>query len=40
MALKADAVITGDREVLAVKEYAGIRILTPQQFLADYKEKR
>jgi uncharacterized protein len=37
MALKADAVITGDREVLAVKEYAGIRILTPQQFLANYK---
>jgi len=32
-ALKADAVITGDREVLAIKEYMGIRILTPQQFL-------
>jgi uncharacterized protein len=40
MALKADAVITGDREVLAVKEYAGIRILTPQQFLANYMEER
>jgi len=38
IALKADAVITGDREVLDVKEYAGIRILTPQQFLADYRE--
>jgi uncharacterized protein len=38
-ALKADTVITGDREVLAVKEYAGIRILTPQQFLANYKEE-
>ena len=38
MALKADVVITGDREVLAVKEYAGIRILTPQQFLANYRE--
>jgi len=38
-ALKADAVITGDREVLAVKEYAGIRILTPQQFLANYREE-
>lgn len=33
VALKADAVITGDREVLAIKEYAGIRILTPRQFL-------
>jgi len=39
VALKADAVITGDRALLAVKEYAGIRILTPQQFLADYKEE-
>jgi len=33
VALKVDAVITGDREVLAVKEYMGIKILTPQQFL-------
>jgi putative PIN family toxin of toxin-antitoxin system len=33
VALKADAVITGDREVLSVKEYMGIKILTPQQFL-------
>src|SRR4030042_1986070 len=40
MALKADAVITGDREILAVKEYTGIRIVTPQQFLANYKEDR
>jgi hypothetical protein len=40
IALKADVVITGDREVLAVKEYDGIRILTPQQFLTNYKEER
>ena len=33
VALKADAVITGDGEVLAVKEYMGVKILTPQQFL-------
>ena len=33
VALKADAVITGDKEVLAIKEYMGIKILTPQQFL-------
>lgn len=32
-ALKADAVITDDREMLAIKEYIGIKILTPQQFL-------
>jgi putative PIN family toxin of toxin-antitoxin system len=36
LALKADAVITGDREILAVKEYMGIRMLTPKQFLEDY----
>lgn len=35
-ALKADVVITGDREVLALKQYMGIRILTPQQFLENY----
>ena len=37
VALKAHAVITGDREVLAIKEYMGIRILTPQQFLEKYQ---
>ena len=38
VALKADIIITGDRKVLAIKEYMGIRILTPQQFLEDYRE--
>ncbi|RPI35006.1 MAG: putative toxin-antitoxin system toxin component, PIN family [Nitrospiraceae bacterium] len=37
VALKADVVITGDREVLAIKEYMGIRIVTPQQFLEKYR---
>lgn len=37
VALKAGAVITGDGEVLAIKEYMGIRILTPQQFLENYR---
>jgi len=37
VALKADAVITGDGEVLAVKEYMDIRILTPQQFLEGFR---
>jgi putative PIN family toxin of toxin-antitoxin system len=37
VALKAHAIITGDREVLAIKEYMGIRILTPQMFLEKYK---
>jgi putative PIN family toxin of toxin-antitoxin system len=38
VALKAYAVITGDREVLAIREYLGIRIFTPQKFLEKYKE--
>ncbi len=37
VALKAHSVITGDREVLTLKEYMGIRILTPQQFLEKYR---
>ena len=37
VALKADAVITGDREVLAIKKYMSIKILTPQQFLKEYR---
>ncbi|MEE8330032.1 MAG: putative toxin-antitoxin system toxin component, PIN family [Thermodesulfovibrionia bacterium] len=36
-ALKADVVITGDREVLALKQHMGIRIFTPQQFLENYQ---
>ncbi|GBD96472.1 MAG TPA: putative toxin-antitoxin system toxin component, PIN family [Nitrospirae bacterium] len=38
-ALKANAIITGDREVLAIKEYMGIKILTPRQFLEINEEK-
>ena len=33
MALKAEVIITGDRAVEAIKEYMGIQILTPRQFL-------
>jgi len=36
VALKADAIITGDGEVLAIREYMAIKILTPQQFLEIY----
>ena len=32
VALKAHTLITGDREALALKEYMGIRIASPQQF--------
>jgi len=39
VALKADAVITGDREILAVKKYMGIKIVTPQQFLEAHSSR-
>jgi hypothetical protein len=35
VALKADVIVTGDGHVLAIKEYMGIKILTPQQFLIE-----
>ena len=37
VALKAEAIITGDKALKAMNEYMGIKILTPQQFLKDYK---
>jgi putative PIN family toxin of toxin-antitoxin system len=36
VALKANIVVSGDREILAVKEYMGIKILTPRLFLDFY----
>jgi hypothetical protein len=33
VALKAEVIVTGDRAIKAIKEYMGIKILTPQQFL-------
>ena len=35
--LKAEVIITGDKALKAMNEYMGIKILTPQQFLKDYK---
>jgi hypothetical protein len=37
VALKAVVVITGDKALRAVKEYRGIKMLTPVQFLRDFK---
>ena len=34
MALKARHVITGDNDLLAIKDYAGIAIRTPREFLS------
>ena len=33
VALKAEAVITGDKALLNIREYSGIKIVTPRQFL-------
>ena len=33
VALKADAIITGDRALLSIGSYMGIRILTPQELV-------
>jgi putative PIN family toxin of toxin-antitoxin system len=32
----ADIIIAGDKDLLAVKNYKGIRILTPRQFLDEF----
>ena len=37
MALKAEAIVTGDKAIEAVGEYMGIKILTPQRFLKSYE---
>ena len=33
VALKADCVISGDKALIAVKDYMGIKIVTPKEFL-------
>jgi putative PIN family toxin of toxin-antitoxin system len=37
VALKAEVIVTGDKALKAMNEYMGIKILTPQEFLKDYK---
>lgn len=37
LALKAEVIITGDKALIAIGEYMGIKILTPQDFLKTYK---
>lgn len=36
IALKAGFIITGDKELLAVRKYMGIGILTPKRFVDEY----
>src|SRR3990167_3574405 len=38
VALKAKVIITGDKILAALKEYAGIKILTPAQFLRNFTD--
>lgn len=36
VALKADFVISGDKALIAIQDYMGIRIITPKKFLDSY----
>ena len=36
VALKADFVISGDKALIAIQDYMGIRIVTPKKFLDSY----
>lgn len=37
VALKAEAIVTGDKALVSLKAYKGVKILTPSQFLKDYE---
>ena len=37
VALKAEAIISGDRALKEIKEYLGIKIFSPQEFLKSYE---
>ncbi|BCB96155.1 PIN domain-containing protein [Dissulfurispira thermophila] len=37
LALKADHIITGDKELLSIRRYKNIQILTPQDFLRIFR---
>jgi putative PIN family toxin of toxin-antitoxin system len=39
VALKAEVIITGNRAIKTLGEYMGIKILTPQQFLKQLKNR-
>ena len=40
VALKADFVISGDRALTTIQDYAGIEIITPRKFVSRYKERK
>lgn len=39
VALKADAVISGDKAVIEIQDYMGIKIYTPKDFLDHFEKK-
>jgi len=38
--LKVDLIITGDKDLLVLKEYSGIRIINPRQFMENYRRNK
>jgi uncharacterized protein len=40
LAAGANCVVTGDRDLLALGQHAGIRIVTARQFIEDFEDKR
>jgi putative PIN family toxin of toxin-antitoxin system len=37
VALKAEAIVTGDKRLKAIKDYMGINILSPEEFLSFFR---
>jgi len=37
VALKADFIVSGDKALIAIQDYMGIRIVTPKEFLDSFK---
>ena len=38
VALKADFIISGDKALIAIQDYMGIKIVTPKEFIATHKQ--
>ena len=39
VALKAEAIITGDKGLKAIRDYMGIKILSPEEFLSFFRRR-
>jgi uncharacterized protein len=40
VALKADFIISGDKALLAIEDYMGIKIVNPKEFIATHKQTK